>query len=122
MSDLVSQTDLRDLPPVSSAAHCPFDIRGKRVFVAGHRGMAGSAIVRRLRHEDCEVLVADRRAFDLTRQEQTERYFADIRPDAVVMAAGRVGGILANDRYPANFLAENLAMALNCIHASHVVG
>jgi len=84
--------------------------------------MAGSAITRRLQPEGCEILVADRRAFDLTRQEQIERYLADIRPDAVVMAAGRVGGIVANDRYPANFLAENLAMALNCIHASHLVG
>jgi len=84
--------------------------------------MAGSAIARRLQPEGCEILVADRRAFDLTRQEQIERYLADIRPDAVVMAAGRVGGIVANDRYPANYLAENLAMALNCIHASHLVG
>ena len=98
-----------------------FDLTNKRVFVAGHRGMAGSAIVRRLRQEPCEILVAERGEVDLTRQDQTERYLSATKPDAVIMAAGRVGGILANDTYPADFLAENLAMALNCIHASHSV-
>ena len=90
--------------------------------MAGHSGMAGSAVMRRLREEACNVLVAEHRDLDLTRQEQTENYLSAVRPDVVIMAAGRVGGILANDRYPANFLAENLAMALNCIHASHLVG
>lgn len=106
----------------TSATPYHFDLRGKRIFVAGHRGMAGSAIVRRLQQEGCEVLIAARETLDLTRQDQTERYLAEFRPDAVIMAAGRVGGILANDRYPANFLAENLAMALNCVHASHAAG
>ena len=68
------------------------------------------------------MLVAEHRDLDLTRQDQTERYLTDTRPDAVVMAAGRVGGILANDRYPANFLAENAMMAINCINASHLAG
>jgi GDP-L-fucose synthase len=99
-----------------------FDIAGKRVFVAGHKGMAGSAIVRRLRSEGCHLLVADRDKLDLTRQAQTEDYFSAARPEVVIMAAGRVGGILANSKYPANFLAENLAMALNCIHVSYLVG
>lgn len=99
-----------------------FELAGKRVFVAGHTGMAGSAITRRLREEPCDVLVVDHRELDLTRQDQTERYLSTIRPDVVIMAAGRVGGILANDSYPAHFLADNLAMALNCIHVSHLVG
>ena len=99
-----------------------FDLAGKRIFVAGHTGMAGSAIVRRLRQDAYNVLVAERSELDLTRQDQTERYFSNIRPDVVIMAAGRVGGIFANDKYPANFLAENLAMALNCIQVSKLVG
>ena len=119
MTDIALQDDARY---ASAATRKPFDLAGKRVFVAGHRGMAGSAIVRRLAHEPCEVLVVDRKEFDLTRQEQTERYFANNRPDAVIMAAGRVGGILANNRYPVEFLAENLAMALNCIQASQDAG
>jgi GDP-L-fucose synthase len=106
----------------SEGSNRAFDLAGKRVFVAGHTGMAGSAIVRRLRQEACNVLVVDHRELDLTRQDQTERYLSASRPDVVIMAAGRVGGIFANDKYPANFLAENLAMALNCIHVSHQVG
>jgi GDP-L-fucose synthase len=92
------------------------------MFVAGHTGMAGSAILRRLHQEACHPLFAEHSDLDLTRQEQVENYLSATQPDVVIMAAGRVGGILANDRYPANFLAENLAMALNCIHASHLVG
>src|SRR5919109_2280684 len=107
---------------MASASPVRFDLAGKRVFVAGHSGMAGSAIVRRLRHEGCEVLVAPRRELDLTRQQLTECYFSSVRPDVVVMAAGRVGGILANNRYPVEFLAENLAMALNVVRASHRAG
>ena len=108
---------MTSIPPV------PFDLAGKRIFVAGHSGMAGSAIVRRLRQEPCcEVLLASHRELDLTQQEPTENYFSSTRPDVVVMAAGRVGGILANDRYPVEFLADNLAMELNCIRASHIAG
>jgi GDP-L-fucose synthase len=107
---------------MASVSPVRFDLAGKRIFVAGHAGMAGSAIVRRLRQEACEVLAAPRRELDLTRQEPTERYFSSVRPDVVVMAAARVGGILANDRYPVEFLAENLAMALNCIRASYLAG
>ncbi len=100
----------------------PYELADKRVFVAGHNGMAGSAIVRRLQREPCEVLVAARSDLDLTRQDQVESYLSAKRPDVVIMAAGRVGGILANDSFPVNFLAENLAMALNCIETSHRVG
>ncbi len=95
-----------------------FDLRGKRVFVAGHRGMAGSAIVRRLSRESCEILTADHKALDLTQQEPTERWLADNKPDAVFLAAAKVGGIFANDTMPVDFLAENLAIALNVIRGS----
>jgi GDP-L-fucose synthase len=108
--------------PGVEASAVGFDLAGKRVFVAGHTGMAGSAIVRRLRQEPCNVLVAERSELDLTRQDQAEHYLSATRPDVVIMAAGRVGGILANDQYPANFLADNLAMELNCVHVSHLVG
>ena len=81
-----------------------YPLAGKRVWVAGHRGMVGAAVVRRLAGEGCEVLSAGRAALDLERQDQVERWMAEQRPDAVVMAAARVGGILANDTYPADFL------------------
>src|SRR5215813_10141156 len=100
----------------------PYQLSGKRIFVAGHRGMAGSAIVRRLQQEPCEVLVAARSELDLTRQDQVERYLAAQRPDVVIVAAGRVGGIVANDSFPVSFLTENLAIALNCIAGSHRAG
>jgi len=99
-----------------------FEIRGKRIFVAGHRGLVGSAIVRRLGREDCEIVVADRASVDLTRQTETERFLADRRPDVVVVAAAKVGGILANSTLPVDFLAENLAIALNAITGAHKAG
>ena len=113
------------LPPqidLTQVSATPFDLTQKRVFVAGHTGMAGAAIVRRLQREPCTLLVAGRNELDLTRQDQTERYLSATRPDVVIMAAGKVGGIFANCNYPVNFLDENLAMALNCIHVSYQVG
>src|SRR4051812_37932169 len=99
-----------------------FDLSGKRVFVAGHNGMAGSAIVRRLARENCEVLVADRQSLDLTSQAATEKWLADHRPDAVFLAAGRVGGIHANNAYPVEFIADNAAIALNVIGGAFEAG
>jgi len=99
-----------------------FDLKGKRVYVAGHKGMAGSALMRRLAREDCEILTADHAALDLTDQAATERWIADRRPDAVLLAAARVGGIYANDTYPADFLVDNLAIGLNVIRASFNAG
>jgi GDP-L-fucose synthase len=95
-----------------------FDIQGRRIFVAGHRGMVGSAIVRRLASEKCEVLTVDRTGLDLTRQAETERWLLETRPDAVFLSAARVGGIHANDTYPADFIADNLQIALNLIHGA----
>jgi GDP-L-fucose synthase len=99
-----------------------FDLRNKRVYVAGHNGMMGSAIVRRLSSEGCEILVADRHILDLTNQQNTEDWLAQMRPDAIFLAAGRVGGIYANNTYAADFIADNLAIALNVIRGAHVTG
>ena len=98
------------------------DLTGKRIFVAGHKGMVGSAVVRRLAREGCEVIIAHREQVDLLRQDQVERFMADARPDAVVMAAARVGGILANDTYPAEFLYNNLMIEANVTAAAHAAG
>ena len=99
-----------------------FDLAGKRVYVAGHTGMVGSAIVRRLGHEGCEVLSADHAEVDLADQQHTERWLAKAKPEAVFLAAARVGGIGANSAYPAAFIADNLAIALNLIRGSHAAG
>jgi len=99
-----------------------FPLRGKRVYVAGHRGMAGGAIVRRLASEGCEVVTATRGEVDLTRQRDTEEWLSEAKPDAVFVAAARVGGILANNERPAEFLYENLAIETNLIHAAYRVG
>lgn len=96
-----------------------YDPTGKRIFVAGHRGMVGSAVVRRLAREDCEVLTAGRDQVDLTRQSQVEGYLSDTRPDAIIMAAARVGGILANAGYPVDFLHQNLMIEANLFAAAH---
>jgi GDP-L-fucose synthase len=95
-----------------------YSLKGRRVFVAGHRGMVGSAIVRRLESENCEVLTASRKELDLRDQSAVRRWIADRKPDAVVLAAAKVGGILANDTYPADFLYENLVIETNVIESS----
>ena len=92
---------------------------GKRVFVAGHRGMVGGAISRRLAGEGCEVLTVGRADVDLRDQAAVRGWFARERPDAVVLAAAKVGGILANDTLPADFLYENLMIEANIIEAAH---
>lgn len=96
-----------------------FALAGKRVFVAGHRGMVGSALVRRLEREDCELLLAPRRELNLLDQHATTAWMRRERPDAVIVAAAKVGGILANNRYPAEFLYNNLLIASNTIGAAH---
>jgi GDP-L-fucose synthase len=99
-----------------------FELRGKRVFVAGHAGMVGAAIVRRLEREHCDILFATRHELDLRNPQAIERYMAQTKPDAVFLAAGKVGGIRANSTFPAEFLADNLAIALNTIHAAYRSG
>ena len=99
-----------------------FDLTGKRIYVAGHRGMVGSAIVRRLVACGCDVITAGREQVDLERQDQTERFLTATKPDVVVVAAAKVGGIHANHTYPAEFIANNLAIALNVIHGSYKAG
>ncbi|MGK6317610.1 GDP-L-fucose synthase [Neorhizobium sp. DT-125] len=99
-----------------------YSLAGKKVYVAGHRGMVGSAIVRRLASERCRILTATRAEVDLTRQGEVEAWMKRNRPDAVFLAAAKVGGILANDSYPADFLYDNLILEANVIHAAHSVG
>ncbi|MEM1385390.1 MAG: GDP-L-fucose synthase [Pseudomonadota bacterium] len=99
-----------------------YPLAGKRVWVAGHRGMVGAALCRRLTAEGCEILTATRDACDLTRQDQVECWMAAARPQAVFVPAAKVGGILANDSYPAEFLYQNLMIEANIIHTAHQVG
>ena len=106
--------------PPSEPASFPLD--GRRIWVAGHRGMVGTALVARLRREPCEVLTAGRETVDLTRQADTEAWLAETRPDAVILAAAKVGGILANDRYPADFIRDNLTIETNVIAGAQAVG
>lgn len=103
-------------------AALPFDLKGKRVFVAGHRGMVGGALVRRLEREDVEILTVSRNELDLLDQAATNRWFAAMRPQVVFHAAAKVGGIVANNTLRAEFIYENLLIATNVIHAAHVQG
>lgn len=100
----------------------PYSLEGKKVWVAGHRGMVGSAIVRRLASENCEVLTVSHSELDLKDQAAVRSWMADAKPDAVFLAAAKVGGILANDTYPADFLYDNLMIEANIIEASFRVG
>lgn len=101
-----------------SGFELPYSLRGKRVWVAGHRGMVGSALLRRLEKEDCIPLTVERAEVDVTRQEQVEAWLSKSRPQAIFLGAAKVGGIVANDSAPAQFLYDNLAIAANVIHAA----
>ena len=100
----------------------PLEIAGKRTFVAGHSGLLGSAVVGRLASEQCALITADRTEVDLTRQTEVESWFQQQKPDLVFVAAAKVGGILANDAYPADFIYENLMIEANIINAAFQVG
>ncbi|MBB5223560.1 GDP-L-fucose synthase [Amaricoccus macauensis] len=99
-----------------------YSLRGKRIWVAGHRGMVGSALARRLAREDCEVIVTPRGDVDLARQVEVEDWMAEARPQAIFLAAAKVGGIRANDAYPADFLYQNLMIEANVVEAARRVG
>ncbi len=99
-----------------------FSLSNRRVYVAGHRGMVGSAVVRRLERDGVEVVTASRSEVDLRDPAAVTSYLDRTKPDVVVVAAAKVGGILANDTYPADFLYENLMIEANLIHGSHQVG
>src|SRR3954470_10226949 len=99
-----------------------YSIKGARVWVAGHRGMVGSALVRRLASEPCEILTVGRDVVDLRRQDGVERWMEQTRPDVVIVAAATVGGIVANDSRPVDFLYDNLAMETNIIEAARQIG
>jgi len=96
-----------------------YELSGKRVWVAGHRGLVGSAIVRRLRQENCEILTVSRQEVDLSDRRQVDSYLKQSKPDAIIVAAAKVGGILANDTYPADFLYDNLMIETSIINAAH---
>ena len=97
----------------------PLTLAGRRVWIAGHRGMVGGALSRRLASEGCDLLIASREEVDLRRQDETESWISANRPDIIVVAAAKVGGILANASHPAQFLYDNLAIATNVIEAAH---
>lgn len=99
-----------------------FDLAGRRVWVAGHKGMVGSAIVRRLTRESCTLLTVDKSTVDLRDAQAVKKFLDDARPDAVFVAAARVGGILANSSRPAEFIYDNLAIETAVIHGAHLAG
>jgi GDP-L-fucose synthase len=103
-------------------AKTPFELKGKTVYVAGQRGMVGSALVRRLAQEGVELLTIGRREVDLRDQAAVAAWFAAKRPQAVFLAAAKVGGIVANNTLRAEFIYDNLVIATNVIHAAHVNG
>jgi GDP-L-fucose synthase len=99
-----------------------YKLKGKKIFVAGHQGMLGSAICRRLEKEDVEVLTITHASLDLTRQLDVENWVQLNSPDSIIIAAAKVGGIYANNTYPAEFIYQNLAIEQNLIHAAHLFG
>ena len=102
--------------------HTPYDLAGKRVWVAGADGMVGGALIRRLRREECELITVPKRELDLRNQQYTHDWIKANKPDVVILAAARVGGIAANDKYRADFLYDNLMIEGNVIHGSYLSG
>src|ERR1700732_1618061 len=117
-----SQATLRSRGARLPMARTPFDLKGKTVFVAGHKGMVGGALVRRLAREGVELLTVGRSEVDLRDQAAVLQWFAKNRPQAVFLAAAKVGGIVANNTLRAEFIYDNLILATNVIHAAHQNG
>lgn len=103
-------------------ASTPFELKGKSVYVAGYRGMVGSALLRRLAREEVELVTVDRRDVDLCNQAAVFDWFARVRPQVIFLAAAKVGGIVANNTLRAEFIYDNIAIAANVIHAAHQNG
>ena len=103
-------------------ARIPFELKGKTVFVAGHKGMVGAALMRRLAQENVELLTAGRSELDLRDQAAVFDWVAARRPQVVFLAAAKVGGIVANNTLRGEFLYDNLVIAANVIHAAHLNG
>jgi len=100
----------------------PYHIKGKKIFVAGHSGLLGSSICRALKAEDVELLTMSHNNLDLTRQSDVEEWMKTNQPDIVIIAAAKVGGIKANDEFPAEFMYQNIAIEANLINSAHIVG
>ena len=114
---------MTDNAAMTEAHRQTYALAGKRIFVTGHKGMVGAALVRRLAAEKpAAILTAGRDELDLTRQAEVEAWMSDKRPDAIFVSAGRVGGIHANATYPAEFLYDNLMIEANLIHAAFANG
>ena len=96
-----------------------YNISGKKIWVAGHRGMVGSAVCRQLQKEDCNLIKAGRNEVDLINQKEVNDWMNTVKPDVIVLAAAKVGGIEANNNFPVDFLYENLMIEANIIHAAH---
>ena len=97
-----------------------YNLSGKKVWVAGHRGMVGSAICRQLENEDCKIIKAGRDEVNLVNQAEVNDWMNSVKPDSIVLAAAKVGGIQANNNFPVDFLYENLMIEANIIHAAHL--
>ena len=97
-----------------------YNLFGKKVWVAGHRGMVGSAVCRQLENEDCKIIKAGRDEVNLINQAEVNNWMNAVKPDAIVLAAAKVGGIQANKNFPVDFLYENLMIEANIIHAAHL--
>ena len=113
---------MRTAAAMVEGASSIYSLSGKRVWVNGAGGMVGSALVRALAAEDCEILKTTRNELDLRRQADVEAWMEAEKPDAVFLCAGTVGGILANENRPAEFIYDNLTIEANVIHGAWLTG